>query len=720
MGFDTPEQVDQFGQPTNSDFRSQLLNAATTLGIQPPVPQPPPVPQEGREYAQARSGDTPLLFNDRLIQGMDDAAKIAPEVVRSGGFSGFAKALLAGWASAIGSTKNEKPLNTVVNSIASGLGDAAAVSATPLPSGAGGLTGAFRTLAAGQTRREEQRRQNVKENQQDFENDQVTKRNDALVAESNARMVHEQKLIHQIDEQAVLGSIDTGTKSVAKLRTLSSPAPVLATDLDSDEVRAYIADKKLDPTKETAFPTGRKTVGENPDGTPVYRTTYTLMGLPNDVDLDPAKPADKQILDRLNKYAPAPNGTKWGGTDTPGVTPGVQHLTGAQFNSLLQQANDIEAATKARNQALEDAEIADSDHIQKLESVRFQAAKDGVWQNALASNNNDPIKALGVLQSNPDVVAKYPNLPQDVRHAYGDKLFDEMVKDRQKQELEDRKQTETERHNRADESNKRLEIDAKKTQAFTSTLTGDDYLQTLPLAQRGIVQAVGEGRQALPANRKEALAMLEMVHQAYPDYDETKGKTWSKSRNEYMGSGQTAKKVVSYNTALEHMQALYDHSTLEGLYVPGSKDYSDRDVALKYVAHEVGTAIKNGVMSQKEGEEILDSLKGWTPGTAKERVAETARLLHDKIDEYQRKFDESKPSSAVQVPILMSPKAGAAYDYVQSGGKLQPQQQQAQQQAPKGALGHAQLPNGTVVYQMPDGTIQDAQGNKYNQQGGRL
>jgi len=227
----------------------------------------------------------------------------------------------------------------------------------------------------------------------------------------------------------------------------------------------------------------------------------------------------------------------------------------------------------------------------------------------------------------------------------------------------------------------------KKNLAEANKANKDGSNSAASPADQALVTQVGTGRSDLPNPRtKEGSRIAALVAEAYPDYDQTKGQTWSKSRNEYMGSGQTAKKVVSYNTALEHMKDLYDHSTFNGLYVPGSKDYSDRSVALNYVANEVGTAIKNGVMAQKEGEEILDSLKGWTPGTAKERTAETARLLHDKIDEYQRKFDESKPSSAIQVPILMSPKAGAAYDYVQSGGKLQ--SQQGAQQPPAQTAGH--------------------------------
>jgi hypothetical protein len=80
------------------------------------------------------------------------------------------------------------------------------------------------------------------------------------------------------------------------------------------------------------------------------------------------------------------------------------------------------------------------------------------------------------------------------------------------------------------------------------------------------------------------------------------------------------------------------------------------------------------VMTEAEGKEILSSLKGMTPGTSKERVAETARLLHDKVEEYQRKFQEAAPSQSIQAPLLMSPKAAAAYDHTQGKQPNAPQQ----------------------------------------------
>ncbi len=217
---------------------------------------------------------------------------------------------------------------------------------------------------------------------------------------------------------------------------------------------------------------------------------------------------------------------------------------------------------------------------------------------------------------------------------------------------------------------------AKKDAAAgsVSNLTGVAYLQTLPTGRQATVHAVHEGRMLLPANRKEALAILEDVNQSFPDdFDEAKSKTWQKANNEYRGSGKTATQIVpSYNTALEHMQDLYNNTTGEGIFNPLSKAYQDREIALGYVAREVGKAVSAGAMTQKESEDLLGTLKGGlTPALKRERITKTAQLLHDKIDEYQTKFNEAAPSSAVKVPTLISPRAAQSYDYVQSGGKVQ-------------------------------------------------
>jgi hypothetical protein len=260
-----------------------------------------------------------------------------------------------------------------------------------------------------------------------------------------------------------------------------------------------------------------------------------------------------------------------------------------------------------------------------------------------------------------------------------------------------------------DREDQRAKLKKDADSGPTSNLTGDDYLATIPTGRAGMVKAVHEGRMALPANRKEALAILEDVNQAYPgDYDESLGKTWQKTRNEYMGSGKTATQTVpAYNTALEHMQALYNNTTADGIFNPTTKAYQDREIELGYVTREVGKAVSAGAMTQKESEDLLDKLKGGlTPGLKRERIKETASLLHDKIDEYQNKFNQAAPSTAVKVPLLISPKAAASYDYLQNDGKTQQAAPQQTQQSPASGQTQTAPPQGaTHKVPGPDGKI---------------
>ena len=169
--------------------------------------------------------------------------------------------------------------------IQAGIGDAAAVG--KVPEGAGALYGIAKTMQAHNQRIAQQKAQ-MSEDQ----------KNQAIMAESNVRMLHEQKLIHQMDQQSINDSIDSGSKWVDKLKSSPVPSRVDADGLNSDEIAPYMKSNQLDPTKVTAYATGKKFVGENPDGTPKYRTTYTLVE-PGSVTLgDPNDPSkDKEIFE---------------------------------------------------------------------------------------------------------------------------------------------------------------------------------------------------------------------------------------------------------------------------------------------------------------------------------------------------------------------------------------------------------------------------------------
>lgn len=690
QGTAQPTANDSSQQPMQSPGQSTLAN-----------PAPVPVSGGASIMQQLKAKNSPALAT--LATGMDKAASANPAATAKPG--GWARAVLSG----------AQAMFSGAQGVLTGLGDAAAVGT--VPSGGGALEGIARTQAARGQRLQEQ------------------DKNKVLMAEANARMIHEQKLIHQLDEASIQSSVDVGTKAVDKLKNGPSPAAVIAEGLTSDELGQYLKNNKIDPTKETAYPTGRKQVGENKDGTPIYRTTYTAMGVPQDVTLDDK---DQGLIDRLNKYSPPSQG-KW----KPGTT-----MSGSQFNWVMQAAADNEAATMARNKTLRDTEGTEQESIQKLEAVKFGPE----WTNALANNGNDPLKAYDAMMSNPGLRAKYPNLDQDIRKAYPnmDKLEQEREKKKEVQggliaevakdptkiegktssvlaaaqtilndpnasqeQKQQAKVVQTQAQNvrqlevQLDGAKELEKANVKKSAADRSNpngLTGQAFLATLPPGRRAALAAINDGSIAVNPSALERTdkgqAFMDDVYAAYPDFKAYKGETWPKSYGEYMGNGATAKAKINYNTALSHLKDLYDNSTFDGLYVVGSKAYEDRQAAFTLVVNEVGKAVKTGVITQGEGDDLKKSLNGWLPNTAKERVAHTASLLKNKIDEFQTAFQDAAPSEQIKVPRLISPQAQSAYDYINGGGK------QAQSPAfkdnpsarPPGTTGVAPGPGGKLYY----------------------
>lgn len=389
--------------PSSSD------GAGTPAPTTPPTAQSPadslsnsdtsdPVSGGASVFDQMMAKKSPFMsskFVQDLAKGTNEAAKSSPAVAAAPG--GWARTVLAGAMHALGGGMDS-------------LGDAAAAGEAA-PGGGGALTGIARTLQA-RGQRQRQERSDARE----------VDKNKVLMAEANIRMVHEQQLIHKMGEDEINESINTGTQAVSKLKGGASPVPVIADGLTTDELKQYLKDNKIDPTKETPFPTGRKVVGTKKDGSPDYRTTYTAMGVPPEVKLDPENSEDKKMLDDMNKYAPPSQG-KWG-------TTGAQTMTGQQFNWVMQEVADNKAKTMARDKTLIDQELENKDTVRKREAVTFGGLD---WTKALSEvPNHDPIAARNAMLSNPQMAAKYPNLDSDLRYQYGEKNYDKMLDDYQK------------------------------------------------------------------------------------------------------------------------------------------------------------------------------------------------------------------------------------------------------------------------------------------------
>lgn len=696
-----------------------LFLAATEALNRQSAPPAPPAPTGAPAKAPAQSG-TPL---DQIISGDKDNNAPAPRPAPSA-------------AGRIG---------TDINGALKELGD---VGAAPGP---GGLFGGFARTAAATSQREAEEMKNRQ-----------------LMATSNAQMLHEQAATHKLGEDMIKDSI---TDSKAAMDNIVTAPPggeagsIDATGKTAEDLRVMINNGQLDPTKQTAFLTGRTIVGKNPDGTPKFQSTYSVVTPAGDVQISPEN-AKLLNAELGRKYSTDPDK--------------LQVLPAVQLNHEIQQALSAKVTRRAfeLNLAKDDETIRKAQTSADAETIfRNPVVTNAV--NAAMSSPGDPfaiVKAYNTIMNNPKLLND-PKMPRNFSEAYiqaaggtavWDKKVEEYAKAQQKnvdatdemlnkvesspQEIEGHTpaftaamksiisdpNAATDKKVRATralgiiESTRQLELElegAKETtkadakekasRGTESDKIGPEFLATLPKSRQSLITGIANGQvvaspSALQRTDK-GQALLADILQAYPDFDQTKGETWFKTRNEYVGSGPTAKATINYNTALEHLQRVFDTSTFDGLYRPGSKAYSDRSAEMAIVSSEVGKAVKTGVVTEGEADEIRSGLSGWIPSTAREHAAEVSRLLKQKIDQFQEKFNSAAPSAIIQVPTLINSKSQASFDYIQSGGKTPPANVRPANAAPDAQL--IQGPSGKQAWLSPQDAAAALQKKGYSKVG---
>lgn len=662
-----------------------------------------------------------------------------------------------------------------VNAIGASLGDVGNIG--KVPEGAGGLYGAAKTLQA-RSQRQRQARLDLQE----------VDKNKVMMAEANVRMLHEQKLIHQLDEASINQSVDSGNQTVEKLKTGASPAPVIASGLTSDELNQYLQQNKIDPTKETAYPTGRKVVGQNPDGTPVYRTTYTAMGVPPEVKLDPENPADKKILDDMNKFAPPSQG-KWG-------TTGIQTMTGTQYNWVQQQVSDNRAATMARDQTLIKNKLMEKENVRNLEAVNFGGSD---WTNALSNSpNHDPIAARNAILNNPELSAKYPNLDNDLRIMYGstskgEPVYDKMLEDYQKKvdmgftEITDLQKEVDKSHGedaaglaaniqtKLDNPNTPAAIKPKllamQAQANAAAKSSANYATDLAgrkkQAEAAAEEKANEGDlsdlkdmvlsyQYEPdklfsrfKGLKAKQEFLADIHRTDPTWSEAEYKARFKTNQDFTPEGKGGLAVQSFNAFAGHVgdaNSLID--TLQNTNVRlvnkplnkikdelGSDKIGAYKAALEAVTKEYENFLNNQHAAHEIDKEGMAKLisEDTSPAKAQAIMRQFAHTVAVKARALNATY---RTTMKKDVPNLLDPDTQQVFKQFgidpnqitsqnESGlahARLAaPNQQGSGLKVPQGAASPApgKSANGTPVWKMNDGSIQDANGTKYNPQTGQ-
>lgn len=206
-------------------------------------------------------------------------------------------------------------------------------------------------------------------------------------------------------------------------------------------------------------------------------------------------------------------------------------------------------------------------------------------------------------------------------------------------------------------------------------------LSGVPANVRGLVQAIGEGREGpAPLGRKDGKEIMRLVSQVYPDYDASQFHNYQATRAEF-SKGPTGRAINSFNTALQHigrMEGNLPHNT--GLPVAnwvintgkdllGSAANTPFEADRIAVAGEIGKAYKGGVLTKDENEQYQKLLdRDASPAQQKANLAELKGLLGGKLNSFNEQYKTGLPTGATRGFQVVSPEAAA----VLNGGAQAP------------------------------------------------
>jgi hypothetical protein len=205
--------------------------------------------------------------------------------------------------------------------------------------------------------------------------------------------------------------------------------------------------------------------------------------------------------------------------------------------------------------------------------------------------------------------------------------------------------------------------------------TGADegFLSQLPPQQANTVRAIGEGRVQLSPrlmSSKDGKVLMSQLTTAYPTFDQSRAESYFKTRQDFT-SGKTSVGINSYNTAIAHLGTMWDHvSGTNSLMIntPGAQVHRQLDLDKQLVSTELAKAVSNGQMTQKEKDDILGSISGYTVGSYQDRIQEAATLLNGKLEAYQQQWNNGAPPGAVSQVRILGPQAEATIAKIRGGG----------------------------------------------------
>lgn len=230
-----------------------------------------------------------------------------------------------------------------------------------------------------------------------------------------------------------------------------------------------------------------------------------------------------------------------------------------------------------------------------------------------------------------------------------------------------------------------------------------NYLASLPDSERSLVQAIGEGRKTdisgyAVGRSPQARKIAAEVTTAYPGYDFSRAEAYKKTREAFT-TGQESKAINALNTAMEHMQQMYDNASwitttpLISSYqrATGNQRAIDLKDAQTALVDELGKAYKAGALTIEDKKSWEGRINSWSPKEVTGNAKSFVKLLRGKLDGYDNQWRSGAPPGAVSPIQILSPGAQAAWQHIMADGTAPPTRPP---NVPAGATWHPEANNG--------------------------
>lgn len=228
-----------------------------------------------------------------------------------------------------------------------------------------------------------------------------------------------------------------------------------------------------------------------------------------------------------------------------------------------------------------------------------------------------------------------------------------------------------------------------------TSLTGDDFLKTLPPAIASQVKGIATGSQQLPtgmggaANRQ---ALLQLVNTYDPSFDAVNYNARANTRKDFT-SGKSAQNITALNTAMGHLSSLSDAYDSLGNggsplintatnAVQNALGYTDAQKATQKATSDVSTdahAVSEELAKVFRSTGMAESdVKAWeknlstsaSPTQSKAIIGDAIELMNSRLDSLGQQYNQGMGTTKNGIELL-SPKAQQAYQKLTGNGAPQ-------------------------------------------------